>query len=59
MLTNMEMETSGIYGLARLFGHRAISISAILANRIDGTFSQQAAATVERMIITALKILVP
>ncbi len=59
MLTNMEMETAGIYGLARLFGHRALSISAILANRIDGTFSQQAAATVERMITAALKILVP
>jgi uridine phosphorylase len=59
MLTNMEMETAGIYGLARLFGHRALSISAILANRIDGTFSTQAGATVERMITTALKILVP
>jgi uridine phosphorylase len=59
MLTNMEMETSGIYGLARLFGHRALSISAILANRIDGTFSQQAAMTVERMIVTALKVLIP
>jgi uridine phosphorylase len=59
MLTNIEMETSGIYGLARLFGHRALSISAILANRIDGTFSQQAATTVERMITTALKTLVP
>jgi uridine phosphorylase len=59
MLTNMEMETSGIYGLARLFGHRALSISAILANRIDGTFSQQAAVTVERMITTALKVLIP
>jgi uridine phosphorylase len=59
MLTNMEMETAGIYGLARLFGHRALSISAILANRIDGTFSHQASATVERMITTALQILVP
>jgi uridine phosphorylase len=59
MLTNMEMETAGIYGLARLFGHRALSISAILANRIDGTFSTQAGATVERMITTALQILVP
>ena len=59
MLTNMEMETAGIYGLARIFGHRALSISAILANRIDGTFSKQPAATVEHMIATALKILVP
>jgi uridine phosphorylase len=55
----MEMETAGIYGLARIFGHRALSISAILANRIDGTFSQKPAETVERMILTALKVLVP
>lgn len=59
MLTNLEMETAGIYGLARLLGHRALSISAILANRIDGTFSQNPTATVEQMIIKALKILVP
>jgi uridine phosphorylase len=59
MLTNLEMETAGIYGLARLLGHRALSISAILANRMDGTFSKQAATTVERMITLALKILVP
>ena len=59
MLTNLEMETAGIYGLARLLGHRALSISAILANRIDGTFSPNPAATVERMITTALKILIP
>jgi uridine phosphorylase len=59
MLTNLEMETAGIYGLARLLGHRALSISAILANRMDGTFSKQAGVTVERMITLALKILVP
>lgn len=59
MLTNLEMETAGIYGLARLLGHRALSISAILANRMDGTFSKQAVTTVERMITLALKTLVP
>ena len=47
MLTNLDMDTAGIYGLARLLGHRALSISAILANRIDGTFSQNPAATVD------------
>ena len=38
-VTNLEMETAGIYGLAKLLGHRAISISCILANRITGEFS--------------------
>lgn len=35
-ITNMEMETAGIYGLARLMGHRAVSVNAILANRATG-----------------------
>lgn len=37
--TNMEMETSGIYGMSKLLGHHALSCNAILANRVDGTFS--------------------
>ena len=37
--TNMEMETSAIYGLGTLLGHRALSCNAILANRVNGTFS--------------------
>ena len=53
-ITNLEMETSGIYALSLLLGHRAISINAIMANRINGTFSKQGSKTVESMIIQAL-----
>ena len=38
-LSNMEMETSAIYGLSKLMGHHALSCNAIIANRVDGTFS--------------------
>ncbi len=37
-VTNFEMETAGILGLARYFGHDASSISLILANRITNEF---------------------
>jgi uridine phosphorylase len=57
-LTNMEMETAGIYGMSRLLGHRAVSISAILANRITGRFSEQPEKTVEEMIVQVLNIVV-
>ncbi len=57
-ITNIEMETAGIYGLARLLGHEAISISAILANRYSGTFSVKPEQTVERMIASALEMMV-
>ena len=33
------METSAIYALSRLLGHRAITVNLVLANRIKGTAS--------------------
>ena len=38
--TNLEMETAGIYGMAQLLGHRAVSISVGIANRVNGEFSK-------------------
>lgn len=40
-ITNLEMETAGIYGLASALGHQALSFSVILANRATKTFSSQ------------------
>ena len=37
-VTNLEMETSAIYGLARLTGHNALTVCLIIANRANGTF---------------------
>ena len=54
-IANFEMETSAIYGLSRLLGHRAVSLSAIVANRVSHTFSKDAAATVDRMIESVLE----
>ena len=56
-ITNLEMETAGIYGLSSLLGHEAISISAILANRSTGEFSKRPDEVVARMIHNALEIL--
>jgi len=53
-LTNLEMETAGIYGLGSILGMHTLSISAILANRITGAFSTQAQKTVDGMIEKAL-----
>ena len=50
LITNLEMETAGIYGLAHLLGHRAISLNAILANRALKSFSNQAAQTTNALI---------
>lgn len=54
-LLNFEMETAGIYGLANLLGHRALSCSVILANRISGEFSKNPAEEVEKLIMRILE----
>lgn len=53
-ITNIEMETAGIYGLSSLLGHDAISFNAILANRASGEFSTKAKQTIDGLIETVL-----
>lgn len=57
-LTNFEMETSGIYGLSKILGHEAISLSAIVANRADKKFSQNHEDLIDRLIRFALEKIV-
>ncbi len=53
-ITNLEMETSAIYGLSKLLGHNACSMNAIIANRANGTFSENPYKPVEELIIYTL-----
>ncbi|PKG50812.1 nucleoside phosphorylase [Olleya sp. 1-3] len=57
-ITNLEMETAGIYGLAGLLGHRAVSMNAIIANRATGEFSKDSKLVVENLIQYTLDKLV-
>ena len=56
-ITNLEMETSGIYALCKLLGHRAISLNCILANRSTGEFSADPGKAVEILIQHTLRTL--
>lgn len=49
-ITNLEMETAGIYGLSAVLGHRAISFNVILANRSTQTFSKQPEKIVDNYV---------
>jgi uridine phosphorylase len=49
-VTNFEMETSAIYGLAQLLGHQAVSCNVIIANRINQTFSPTPEKAILNMI---------
>jgi uridine phosphorylase len=49
-LTNFEMETSAYYAFARMLGHEAISINAVIANRIKNKFSKNPTKVVDGLI---------
>ena len=57
-MTNLEMETSAIYGLSKLLGHQAVSLNAIIANRPMGTFTKNPKKIVEELIVYGLEQLV-
>ena len=57
-ITNLEMETSAIYGLSTLLGHNAASMNAIIANRANGTFSENPGKVVADLIKYTLDKLV-
>lgn len=54
-IINLEMETAAIYGLSQLLGHRAVSMSVLLANRAEGRFSSNPANSVKRLVETVLE----
>lgn len=53
-VTNLEMETSAIYGLSKLLGHKACSMNCIIANRANKTFSKDYNKAVEELILYTL-----
>jgi uridine phosphorylase len=53
-MSNLEMETSAIYGLGKLLGHNCLSLNAIIANRANGTFSEDPYKAVDKLIAYAL-----
>ncbi len=56
-ITNLEMETSAIYSMSKMLGHRALSLNAIIANRALGTFSAQPKQDIENLIEHTLSVL--
>lgn len=57
-ITNLEMETAGIYGLAASLGHQAVSFNVILANRANYVFSNDPSGIMEKYISEILQRIV-
>jgi uridine phosphorylase len=54
-VTNLEMETSAIYGFAHLLGHEALTLCLIIANRPNGTFLNDYHAQMRQLVGTTVE----
>lgn len=52
---NFEMETSAIYALGKILGHDTCTICSVVANRINGTFSNNYQHFIKKMIQQCLE----
>ncbi len=55
--TGFEMETAAMYGLGKIMGHKCLSISTVVGNRIDNTASKNIPAAIEHMIKHSLSVI--
>tara|TARA_Y100001968_G_C19432238_1_gene757717 strand:+ start:478 stop:1344 length:867 start_codon:yes stop_codon:yes gene_type:complete len=54
-IVNFEMETSALYFLSKLLGHNALTICAVIGNRITKKYSKDYAKTINVLIEKVLK----
>ena len=54
-ITNFEMETSALYGLSKLLGHKALTICVIIANRVNKQFTPDYKKSVDILIQQCLQ----
>lgn len=54
-ITNFEMETGAMYGLARLLGHHCCSLNVIVANRLAQKYSKNADESMRKLIRLVLE----
>lgn len=57
-VTNFEMETSALYGLSAILGHRAVTVCLVIANRATGKFNDDYKKTMKELIEQILQIIV-
>jgi uridine phosphorylase len=56
-ISNYEMESSAIYGLSALLGHKALTICLVIGNRVTGEFVQDYKPLMSDLALKVFKIL--
>jgi uridine phosphorylase len=54
-ITNYEMESSALFGLASMLGHQAVTICAMIANRITGEMTNKYLPVMDKLISFTLE----
>jgi uridine phosphorylase len=56
-ISNYEMESSAIYGLSALLGHKALSICLVIGNRVTGEFVQDYKPLIRDLALKVFKLI--
>jgi len=56
-ISNYEMESSAIYGLSALLGHRALTICLVIGNRVSGEFVEDYKPLVKELALKVFQVL--
>lgn len=54
-ITNLEMETSALYGMGKILGHNMLTVCCVIANRITHDFSKDYHPALDKLIRTVLE----
>ena len=57
IICNYEMESSAIYGLSALLGHKALTICAVIGNRVTGEFIVDYKPLIRDLAINVMQVL--
>ncbi|MCH2022426.1 MAG: nucleoside phosphorylase [Saprospiraceae bacterium] len=57
-ITNLEMETSAIFGLSNILGHNALALNVIIANRLTGDFAKKPKEMEHKLIRSFFDVIV-
>ena len=56
-ICNYEMESSAMYGLSALLGHKALTICAVIGNRVTGEFIEDYKYLVRDLAMDVMQII--
>ncbi len=56
-ICNYEMESSALYGLSKLMGHKAVTLCAVIGNRVTGEFIKDYKPIIKDLALKVMKLI--